>query len=186
VTLVQYRDKTASNAERRARAAALVAACHQRKVPLIVNDTVKLALEVGAAGVHLGRDDGDLVGGAWTRSVQSRDHRRVLLRLDIDRARRLAAAGADYVAFVQFYASPTKPHARALPAGPVTPRQRGPCPAASWRSVASPRRMRHRWSPPAPACWPSSAAVRRGRPGGRGTRLRAPVSIPEFLDTESS
>ncbi len=113
VALVQYRDKTASTAERRARAAALVAACHQRKVPLIVNDTVELALEVGAAGVHLGRDDGDLsaardaLGASRIIGVSCYD--------SLDLARAAAAAGADYVAFGSCYPSTTKPHAVRCP-----------------------------------------------------------------------
>ena len=107
--LVQYRDKHASNEQRLERAAALVAACHARGVPLIINDAVAVARETGAAGVHLGRDDGDVhsareeLGAQAIIGVSCYDS----LRL----AHEAVAAGADYVAFGSCFASATKPKA---------------------------------------------------------------------------
>lgn len=57
---LQYRNKLAGAAQRRAEAGALADLCRRFGVPLIVNDDVELALEVDAAGAHLGRDDGAL------------------------------------------------------------------------------------------------------------------------------
>jgi len=57
---LQYRDKTSPPAERRARAQALLAACRRRGAALVINDDLALAVAVGADGVHLGRDDGDI------------------------------------------------------------------------------------------------------------------------------
>ena len=34
--------------------------CERADVPLIINDDPRLAADVAAAGVHVGRDDGDL------------------------------------------------------------------------------------------------------------------------------
>jgi thiamine-phosphate pyrophosphorylase len=108
--LVQYRDKTTDAARRHAEALALVRLCADRGVGLIVNDDVALARSVGAAGVHLGEDDADiaaaraLLGPEAIIGVSCYD--------SLDRARSLAAAGADYVAFGAFYPSSTKPHAR--------------------------------------------------------------------------
>ena len=45
-------------------------------VPLIVNDDVEIALAVGANGVHIGKDDGDL---AAARSSSRKDPGRLLL-----------------------------------------------------------------------------------------------------------
>ncbi|MGL4693557.1 MAG: thiamine phosphate synthase, partial [Stenotrophomonas maltophilia] len=59
-TWLQYRNKTADAALRHAQAAALQGLCQQYAVPLIINDDVALAQAVGAAGVHLGEDDGDI------------------------------------------------------------------------------------------------------------------------------
>ncbi len=111
--LVQYRDKHNNPAQRRTRALALVAACQPWGVPLIVNDEVNLAVEVGAAGVHLGRDDGDpsvaraQLGASRIIGVSCYD--------SLALAREAVAAGADYIAFGSFYASATKPAAVRCP-----------------------------------------------------------------------
>lgn len=107
--MLQYRDKTDDRARRGAEARALRALCARHRVPLIVNDDVDLALAAGAAGVHLGEHDGDL---AAARAYLGRDAIiGVSCYASIERARQLAAAGADYLAFGAFYPSPTKPDA---------------------------------------------------------------------------
>ncbi|HVJ61324.1 MAG TPA: thiamine phosphate synthase [Tahibacter sp.] len=108
--LLQYRDKTIDAARRHHEALALVRLCAVHGVGLIVNDDVELARAVGAAGVHLGEDDGDI---AQARARLGADAVIGVSCYDaIDRARDLAAAGADYVAFGAFYPSSTKPNAR--------------------------------------------------------------------------
>ncbi|GHA81146.1 thiamine-phosphate synthase [Lysobacter bugurensis] len=108
--VVQHRNKTASEALRREQAVALLALCRARGVPLIVNDDWPLAVEIGADGAHLGRDDGDVararaaLGPDGILGVSCYDER--------DRAVAAADAGADYVAFGAFFSSPTKPNAR--------------------------------------------------------------------------
>jgi len=57
VTIVQLRDKRASDADLEARARSLMPALHRLGVPLIVNDRVALAARIGAAGVHVGQSD---------------------------------------------------------------------------------------------------------------------------------
>ncbi len=57
VTLVQLRDKTAPDAEMAELALSLQEILAPRALPLIVNDRIELARDVGAAGVHLGIDD---------------------------------------------------------------------------------------------------------------------------------
>ena len=57
---LQYRNKKADAALRREQAASLLEACRAYDVPLIVNDDWRLAADIGAAGAHLGEDDGDL------------------------------------------------------------------------------------------------------------------------------
>jgi len=105
--LVQYRDKSRDAARRREEAAGLAALCRLHGVPLIVNDDVELASEVGADGVHLGRDDPAVatarrrLGEAALIGVSCYDR--------FERAVAAAAAGADYVAFGRFFASATKP-----------------------------------------------------------------------------
>jgi thiamine-phosphate pyrophosphorylase len=112
-TLLQYRNKTASKARQREQALALLGVCRRTGVPLIVNDDPALAHEIGAAGVHLGRDDGDV---AAARKVMGKD---AIIGVscydDLDRAAIAAAAGADYLAFGAMFASGTKPRARRAP-----------------------------------------------------------------------
>lgn len=108
--LLQYRDKTADAQRRLHEARALQALCAGRGVPLLINDDIELAAAVGAAGVHLGEDDAAIatartrLGAAAIIGVSCYD--------SLERARHLAAAGADYLAFGAFFASPTKPRAR--------------------------------------------------------------------------
>jgi thiamine-phosphate pyrophosphorylase len=110
VAIVQYRDKTNDHARRRAEASALRDICHQRDVPLLINDDVDLAAEIGADGVHLGEDDAD-IADARTK-LASGAIIGVSCYDSIDRARDCATRGADYLAFGSFFASPTKPNAR--------------------------------------------------------------------------
>lgn len=105
--LIQYRDKSSDNARQLAQARALNVLCRRHRVPLIINDHVELAAQVGAAGVHIGKDDPAL-GAARARLGENAligvsCYDRLDLALDAVRA------GADYVAFGAFFPSPTKP-----------------------------------------------------------------------------
>ena len=66
-TWLQYRQKGADAGVRRTQATALQALCAHAGTPLIINDDAALAADVGAAGVHLGEDDGDIAAAraAW-------------------------------------------------------------------------------------------------------------------------
>lgn len=107
---LQYRNKTATPALRRQQAALLQALCAAADVPLIVNDDSALAFSVGAAGVHLGADDGDIaaaravLGTGALIGVSCYD--------DLQRAVSANDAGADYIAFGAFFPSSSKPDAR--------------------------------------------------------------------------
>jgi thiamine-phosphate pyrophosphorylase len=111
--LIQFRDKTPDAAGRRARAAAVLAACRTAGVPLIVNDDLDLAAELGADGVHLGRRDAPL------EQARARLGAKALVGVscydDLALARAARHQGADYVAFGSFFASPTKPLAVRAP-----------------------------------------------------------------------
>jgi thiamine-phosphate pyrophosphorylase len=58
-TTVQYRNKTLDERQRLQQARRLRAACHDAGAIFIVNDSLELARESGADGVHLGRHDID-------------------------------------------------------------------------------------------------------------------------------
>jgi len=126
--VVQYRDKSDDTERRHQEATALQRLCAQAGVPFIVNDDVALAAAVGADGVHIGQDDPDIAEAR--RQLGASALIGVSCYADLDRARRMAAAGANYLAFGSVYPSPTKPasgraplsifnEARAFFAGPL-------------------------------------------------------------------
>lgn len=111
--IVQYRDKQRDLAQQAQIARNLRALCHRHGARLIVNDSLPLALEIDADGVHLGGADGDLA--AARRALGADKLLGASCYADFELARRAAAAGADYVAFGAVYASPTKPQAIRAP-----------------------------------------------------------------------
>lgn len=111
--LIQYRSKSADAAARRAQAERLLRICRHAGAALIVNDDLELALAIGADGVHLGRDDGDV---AVARSRLGADKMLGVSCYDrLDLAIAAVAQGADHVAFGSAFASPTKPEAARAP-----------------------------------------------------------------------
>lgn len=113
--LVQYRDKSTDAQRRRQQAEALLALCRQHDRPLLINDDLQLALDIGADGLHLGREDGDLATARRqlgpTALIGATCHQR------LDWAEAAVAAGASYVAFGRFFASRSKPQAPPAPLG---------------------------------------------------------------------
>lgn len=57
VTCVQYRDKTTDHAVLIDTARRIHAVCKIAGVPLLINDHVDVAVEIGCEGVHIGQDD---------------------------------------------------------------------------------------------------------------------------------
>jgi thiamine-phosphate pyrophosphorylase len=110
---VQYRSKSLEASLRREQAAVLLDLCRGAGVPLIVNDDIELASAIGADGVHLGRDDGDLVAARRRIGPGRILGASCYNRLEL--AHRACDAGADYVAFGSAFASPTKPAAVRAP-----------------------------------------------------------------------
>jgi thiamine-phosphate pyrophosphorylase len=129
--LVQYRNKLAPAALRRAQAAELLRICRAYGAKLIVNDDVWLAIEIGADGAHVGRDD--LPGHDLHTAREALGPKRVLgvsCYDDLTRVEAAAKAGADYIGIGSMFPSATKPkaeraslellaEARRLFAGPV-------------------------------------------------------------------
>ncbi len=112
---IQYRNKRADSAQQHRQAEALCALAHAAGAKLIVNDDYKLALAIGADGVHLGRDDLTSASMADIRlAARALPHPFLIGRSCYDQlalADIAAAEGADYIAFGSFFPSATKPHA---------------------------------------------------------------------------
>jgi thiamine-phosphate pyrophosphorylase len=111
--LLQYRSKDPSTAARRRQADALLDACREHGVPLLINDDVALAEAIGADGVHLGRDDGNPAGARARLGEQAIIG--VSCYDSLDRAREAAVVGVDYVAFGSMFPTLRKPLAPAAP-----------------------------------------------------------------------
>lgn len=107
--IVQYRDKVNTSSTKLVLANQLKQLCESHQAWLIINDDIQLAKQVKADGVHIGKDDEDI--------VQARKHLGdnaiigVSCYNDLERALQMQALGANYVAFGRFFNSKTKPNA---------------------------------------------------------------------------
>ena len=113
IVAVQYRVKTLPPAARHAQAQAVLGLCRRYGVPMLVNDSLDLALAIKADGVHLGMGDGSLA------EARARLGARALVgatcHADLARAHAALAEGASYVAFGAMFPSPSKPQAERAP-----------------------------------------------------------------------
>lgn len=104
--LVQYRNKTASEALRAEQAGALLALCRHYGRPLVVNDHLDLCMRLDADGVHVGGLDAPL---AAVRAALGAD--KIVGAScygQFGLAEAAQAGGASYVAFGGFYPSRVK------------------------------------------------------------------------------
>jgi thiamine-phosphate pyrophosphorylase len=103
----QLRVKDAPEDELARLAEPLQRICADADVAFIVNDSMQLARRIGADGVHLGQQDGDvrearaLLGPSAQIGRTCHDSRHLAMEA--------GEAGADYVAFGAFYPTTTKP-----------------------------------------------------------------------------
>lgn len=82
-------------------------------IPLIINDSPKLAKEIGADGVHLGGDDPGIFEAR--RLLDGEAIIGVSCYSEIERGMRAERKGADYVAFGTPFFTPTKPDRKPTP-----------------------------------------------------------------------
>ena len=113
VDILQYRHKGANRRLKRHQAEALLRICRPLGVPLVINDDWRMALEIGADGVHLGATDDD------PTQVRAELGDGLLIGVscygDLERAKSLAGLDIDYLAFGAMFDSPTKPAAVRAP-----------------------------------------------------------------------
>ncbi|MEI2415218.1 thiamine phosphate synthase [Orrella sp. JC864] len=109
MTALQLRRKTVSLPFKHLQAREVRDLCAELGLVFILNDHWRLAQELGADGVHLGRDDGDLAAVRQNLGPQ------MLIGAscygDLQRARQALADGADYLAFGAMFPSSSKPQA---------------------------------------------------------------------------
>ncbi|MBN2816673.1 MAG: thiamine phosphate synthase [Campylobacterales bacterium] len=107
IDILQYRNKTKSDAEVKEICIALQKLCSEYKVPFIIDDRPQLAEEIGADGLHIGKDDMPI---AEARKIFTKGIIGVSCYGSVRKALEAEAEGASYVAFGSFFPSPTKPH----------------------------------------------------------------------------
>ena len=112
VSILQLRDKEASDEELYGVAVKLKRLCEANDVTFIIDDRVLLAKAVDADGIHIGIEDievyraREIIGDGKIIGVSCYG--------DLERAKNVIKDGADYVAFGSFFPSPTKPHAKVV------------------------------------------------------------------------
>lgn len=105
VAILQYRDKLRGYEERLEFGRDLQRLCAEFQVKFIVNDDLKLALELDADGVHLGQEDGDPAAAREALGPKK------LIGISTHSAEEALAAqqaGADYIGFGSLYPTETK------------------------------------------------------------------------------
>ncbi len=107
--LLQYRDKSDDAGKRLHHALTMRQLCSAFDALLIINDDVELALHSHAHGVHLGQHDADIASAREALGESAIIGASCYDRFEL--AEQARAAGADYIAFGAFFASPTKPDA---------------------------------------------------------------------------
>lgn len=110
VTVVQLRDKAASTAQMVETGLALKSALAGTGVPLIINDDIAAAVQIGADGVHVGQGDASAIEA---RRAMGPD---AIVGVSVERpdlAVAIDPAIVTYVGAGPVYATPTKPDHKA-------------------------------------------------------------------------
>ncbi|HIW22392.1 MAG: thiamine phosphate synthase [Acutalibacter sp.] len=113
-TLVQLREKELPRLDYIREAAQATALCHRYGVPLIVNDSLEVALKSGADGVHVGIEDQPV---AEIRRQAGKGFLIGATAKTVEQARAAQAAGADYLGVGAVFPSPTKKNAIRITTG---------------------------------------------------------------------
>lgn len=110
-TFLQIREKDLDAASFEQEAAELKALCAQYKVPFVVNDSVEIAMEIDADGVHVGQSD---IKGRDIRAMIGPDKILGISAGTVEEAVAAEAAGADYIGVGAVFVTSTKKDARNL------------------------------------------------------------------------
>ncbi|MFD2230782.1 thiamine phosphate synthase [Alkalimarinus sediminis] len=108
-SIIQYRDKHATEVELIRRAESLASCCKTYQTPLIINDRIDICKRVNADGVHLGQEDNAVK--AAREQLGSAAIIGATCHNSIDLAEQALTEGASYVAFGRFFNSHSKQHA---------------------------------------------------------------------------
>ena len=110
-TFLQIREKDLNEAEFEQEAQQLKALCAQFRVPFVVNDSVEIAMDIDADGVHVGQSD---IKGRDIRAMIGPDKILGISAGTLEEAKAAEAAGADYIGVGAVFGTSTKKDARNL------------------------------------------------------------------------
>lgn len=111
VTFLQVREKDLDRTAFAAEAQQLKAVCARYHIPFVVNDSVEVAMEIDADGVHVGQSD---IMGRDIRSMIGPDKILGISARTVEEAVAAQEAGADYIGVGAVFGSTTKKNARNL------------------------------------------------------------------------
>lgn len=111
-TMVQLREKHLDRETFKTEALELKELCRRYSVPLIINDDVELALEIGADGVHVGQED---LEAGRARALLGPDKILGVSAHSVEEALRAQEAGADYLGAGAVFPTDTKDDVSVLP-----------------------------------------------------------------------
>jgi thiamine-phosphate pyrophosphorylase len=103
--LIQFRGKTLTDGEFLKTAESLKKAVDHKNIPLIINDRVKIALYLNAAGVHLGQEDLPI---SVTRKLLGEEKIIGISASNLEDARNAQTDGADYIGVGPVFYTQTK------------------------------------------------------------------------------
>lgn len=110
-TFLQIREKDLEPEAFEAEAEKLKTLCNQYHVPFVVNDSVEIALQCGADGVHVGQSD---IKGRDIRAIIGPDKILGISAGTIEEAVNAEKAGADYIGAGAVFGTSTKKNARTM------------------------------------------------------------------------
>ena len=110
-TFLQLREKDFNQADFEKEAEQLGSLCAKHRVPFVINDSVEIALQCNADGVHVGQSD---IKGRNIRSMIGPDKILGISAGTVDEAIAAEKAGADYIGVGAVFGTSTKKDARNL------------------------------------------------------------------------
>jgi len=110
-TFLQIREKDLAQDAFEAEAERLKTLCAQHGVPFVVNDSVEIALQCDADGVHVGQSD---IKGRDIRAIIGPDKILDISAGTVEEAVAAEKAGADYIGVGAIFTTSTKKNARSM------------------------------------------------------------------------
>jgi thiamine-phosphate pyrophosphorylase len=113
IKILQFRDKNLNDTDFKIQALKIKILCKKYNALFIINDRYKIAIDIEADGIHLGKDD---INDTTLENLRKSYNKIIGMSCygDINQAIKYEKMGIDYVAFGSIFASSTKPNAKKI------------------------------------------------------------------------